>query len=103
MYKYENTIWNCNLQLVEFKEGVEWNTQFQTTNFTVSNPNKPIDKMRYKKGKAIPVTGREAHRVVRRRGSHIFVDKRLTDGGEVISLTHRSPFTPRKISGTHFC
>jgi hypothetical protein len=27
----------------------------------------------------------------------------LTDGGEVVSLTRRPPFTPRKIAGTHFC
>jgi hypothetical protein len=45
----------------------------------------------------------EAHRVVRRRGSHIFLDNRFTDGGEVVSLMRRPPFTPRKIPGTHFC
>jgi hypothetical protein len=33
--------------------------------------------------KAIPVQAVEAHRVVRRRGSHICLDDRLTDGGEV--------------------
>jgi hypothetical protein len=27
----------------------------------------------------------------------------LTDGGEVVSLTHQQPFTPRKIPGTHLC
>jgi hypothetical protein len=32
-----------------------------------------------------------------------FLNNRLTDGGEVVSLTHRPPFTPRKIPGTHFC
>jgi hypothetical protein len=31
------------------------------------------------------------------------LDNRLTDGGEVVSLTCRAPFTPRKIHGTHFC
>jgi hypothetical protein len=36
----------------------------------------------------------KAHRVLRRRGSHIFLDNWLTDGGEVLSLTPRSPFTP---------
>jgi hypothetical protein len=25
------------------------------------------------------------------------------DGGEVVSLMRRPPFTPRKIPGTHFC
>jgi hypothetical protein len=39
----------------------------------------------------------EAHMVVRRRGSHIFLDNRLTDDGEVVSLTSRPPFTPRMI------
>jgi hypothetical protein len=32
-----------------------------------------------------------------------FSDIRLTDGGKVVSPTHRPLFTPRKISGTHFC
>jgi hypothetical protein len=36
------------------------------------------------------------------RLSH-FPDSRLTDGGEVVSLKRRPPFTPRKIPGTHFC
>jgi hypothetical protein len=38
----------------------------------------------------------EAHRVVKRRSPHIFLDNQLTDGDEV-SLTRRPPFTPRKI------
>jgi hypothetical protein len=56
-----------------------------------------------KKGKAIPVTGRggpwgrDTSRL-----SH-FLDNRLTDGGEVFSLTRRPPFTPRKVPATHFC
>jgi hypothetical protein len=32
-----------------------------------------------------------------------FLDNRLTGGGEVVSLTHRPPFTSTKIPGTHFC
>jgi hypothetical protein len=40
----------------------------------------------------------EAHRVVRRRGWHI-----LYTIGDVVSLTCRPPFTPRKIPGIHFC
>jgi hypothetical protein len=28
---------------------------------------------------------------------------KFTDGGEVVSLTSRPPFTSRKIPGTHFC
>jgi hypothetical protein len=45
----------------------------------------------------------ETHRVVRRLGSHIFLENRLTDGDEVVSLMRQLPFTPRKIIGTHFC
>jgi hypothetical protein len=36
----------------------------------------------------------EAHRVVRRRGIHSLLDNRLTDAGEVVSLTRCLPFTP---------
>jgi hypothetical protein len=32
-----------------------------------------------------------------------FLDNRLTDGGEVVSLTRRPPFTHRMIFVTHFC
>jgi hypothetical protein len=32
-----------------------------------------------------------------------FLDNRLTDGGEVVSLTRRSPFKPRKSPATPFC
>jgi hypothetical protein len=32
-----------------------------------------------------------------------FLDNRLTDTGEVLTLTRRPPFTPGKIPGTHFC
>jgi hypothetical protein len=32
-----------------------------------------------------------------------FLDNRLTDGGEVVSLTCRLPFIPRKIPDIHFC
>jgi hypothetical protein len=32
-----------------------------------------------------------------------FLDNRLTNGGEVVSLTLRPPFTLKKIPGTHFC
>jgi hypothetical protein len=45
----------------------------------------------------------EAHTVVRHQGLRIFLDSRLTDGSKAISLMCRSPFTPKKISGTHFC
>jgi hypothetical protein len=40
----------------------------------------------------------EALRVVRRRGSYIVLDSRLTDGGEVVRLTLLPPFDTSKIS-----
>jgi hypothetical protein len=55
------------------------------------------------KNTVILVTGRGDLDFMIRRGSHIFLDTWLTDGGEVVSLTRRPPFTPRKIPGTHFC
>jgi hypothetical protein len=56
-----------------------------------------------KKGKAIPVTGREGpYGCETSRLSH-FLDNLPTDSGEVVSLTRRPSFTPRKIPGTHFC
>jgi hypothetical protein len=53
----------------------------------------------------------EAISVTKRRGlqgcesSRIphFVDNRLTDGGEVVSLMRRPSFTPKEIPVTHFC
>jgi hypothetical protein len=45
---------------------------------------------------------KKAHRVVKRRGFHHFLNNRLTDGGEVVSPTLRPPFTPRVIPGSHF-
>jgi hypothetical protein len=60
------------------------------------------DQREYKIYKAL-LQDVETHRVVRRRGSHIFLDNRLTDGSEGVSFTRRPPFTPRKIPGTHFC
>jgi hypothetical protein len=44
----------------------------------------------------------EKGRVKKVKLSHIFQDNRLTDGGEVVSLTRLPPFTPIKIPGIHF-
>jgi hypothetical protein len=55
------------------------------------------------KWKTIRVTGRGGpYGCETSRLSH-FLDNRLTVGGEVVNLTRRPVFTPRKIPGTHFC
>jgi hypothetical protein len=58
---------------------------------------------RTKKNKAIPVTGREGPQGCETSRLPHFLESRLIDGGEVVSLTRRPPFTPRKIPDTHFC
>jgi hypothetical protein len=50
------------------------------------------------RGKAIPVTGREGPYGCKTLKVPHFLDNRLTDGRKVVSLTHRPPLTPRKIS-----
>jgi hypothetical protein len=55
------------------------------------------------KGKAIPVMGRgDPYGCETSRLLHV-LDNRFTDGGEVINLKHRSPYSPRNIPGIHFC
>jgi hypothetical protein len=48
------------------------------------------------KGKAIPVTGRGNPYSSETSKLPHFLDNRLTDGGEVVSLTRRPPFTPQE-------
>jgi hypothetical protein len=55
------------------------------------------------KREAIPVTGHGGPQRYETSRLPYFLDNRLTDGGEVVSLTRRPPFTTRKIVGTHFC
>jgi hypothetical protein len=55
------------------------------------------------KGKAIPVAGRGGQWSCEMSRLPYFLDSRFTDGGEVVSLTRRPHFTPRKIPGAHFC
>jgi hypothetical protein len=53
-------------------------------------------------GEAIPVTGRGGlYGFTTSRLPH-FLDSRLTDGGEVFSLTRRPPFTPHECSWYSF-
>jgi hypothetical protein len=71
--------------------------------FTVSL-NTITNKITYlKKGKNIPATGRGGPKFCERSRLSHYLDKRLTDGGDVVSLTPRPPFTPRKILATHLC
>jgi hypothetical protein len=56
-----------------------------------------------RKGKAIPLTGRgDSHGFETSKLSH-FLDNRLTDGSEGVSLTRKPSLTLRKSPGTHFC
>jgi hypothetical protein len=48
------------------------------------------------KSKAIPITGREGLQAYAMLRIPHFLDNRLRDGGEVISLTRRQHFTPQK-------
>jgi hypothetical protein len=55
------------------------------------------------KNKAISVTCRGGPGGCETSRLPYFLDNQLTDGGEVVSLTRRPPFTTRKIPDTHFC
>jgi hypothetical protein len=55
------------------------------------------------KVKAILVTGRGGPYSCETSRLPHFLDNLLTDGGEVVNLTRRPPFTLRKILSTHFC
>jgi hypothetical protein len=59
-------------------------------------------KVKKKKGKTIRVTGRRGPYGCESSGLPHFLDNRLTDGGEVVSLTRWPPFTRRNITGPHF-
>jgi hypothetical protein len=53
--------------------------------------------------KAIRVTDREGPWCCETSRFPQFLDTRLTDDGEIISLTLQQYFIPRKIPGIHFC
>jgi hypothetical protein len=55
------------------------------------------------KGKCIPVTLRRGLCGCETSRFPHFLNSRLTDGGEVVSLAHQPPFTPRQIPGIEFC
>jgi hypothetical protein len=56
-----------------------------------------------KKGKGIPVTGCGGPMGCEMLRLPNFLDNRLSNGNEVVSLMHWQPFIPRKIPDTHFC
>jgi hypothetical protein len=53
-------------------------------------------------GKLSPVTGRRDPWFCETSMLPYFLDYRLANEAEVVSLTRRRPFTPRKIPGAHF-
>jgi hypothetical protein len=55
------------------------------------------------KGKIIPATGLGGRQGFETSRLPHFLDNRLRDSGEVVSLTCRPLSNPRKILGTHFC
>jgi hypothetical protein len=55
---------------------------------------KPVTANFTRKGKAIPVTGRGGPQGCETSRLPHFLDNRLTDGGEIVSLTRRPLFTP---------
>jgi hypothetical protein len=60
-------------------------------------------QLRGKKRKAIPATGRGGPLGCGTSRLLHILDNRLTDNGEVVSLTCRSTFAPEMISGAYFC
>jgi hypothetical protein len=56
-----------------------------------------------KRRKAIPVTGSGGLCDCETSRLPPFLDNRLIDGGELVSLTRRLPFTHRKIPDANFC
>jgi hypothetical protein len=63
----------------------------------------PTQKKGNENGNAIRVPGRGRPQGCETSRIPHFLDTRATDDGEIISLTRRPPFTPRKIPGTQFC
>jgi hypothetical protein len=56
-------------------------------------------ELKRKKYKPIPVTGRGGTQGYGTSKVPHFLNSRLKDGSEVVSLTRRQPFAPRKIPG----
>jgi hypothetical protein len=100
IYKPRRFIFRKQLILCNLKEDY--------LSFKAQNPEKMqgfslfAELKKYKKSISIPVTGCGGPYGCEMSRLPHFLDNRLTDG-EVVSLMHWPPFTPRKIPGTHFC
>jgi hypothetical protein len=57
-----------------------------------------VDSVMIRKGKAIPVTGRESPYGCETSKVPHLLDNWLTEGGEVVRLKRRPPFTPQEDS-----
>jgi hypothetical protein len=60
-------------------------------------------KVSAKKYKYIPITGCGGPKGCETSRLPHFLHNQFKDGGEVVSLTRRLLFGPKKIPGTHFC
>jgi hypothetical protein len=78
--------------------------QLWTTAFHLSWTSRRVDLFshEHKKGKAIPVTGREDPQICETSRLPL-LHNRLTVGSKFVSLMPRTSFNHRKISGINFC
>jgi hypothetical protein len=83
-------------------KGRQFPIQLRQWIFSSSNV-KCKKKKKNVEGEFILVTGRGHPYGCETSRLPLFLDNRLTDGGEVVSLMRRPPFKHRKISGTNFC
>jgi hypothetical protein len=97
MYWNSREIWSTNTPALG--GGGNWITGSDSQNII----NRIFNLGGKKKGKAISVRGLGGPSGWETSRLPHFLDNRITDGGEVVSLMSWPPFTPRKIPGTHFC
>jgi hypothetical protein len=76
---------------------------FRSSDFTLSISAFFLSLAIGSKRKSTSVTGRGAPQACETSRLQHFVDNRVTYASEVVRLTRRLPFTPRKIPGIHFC
>jgi hypothetical protein len=79
------------------------NTIIVNTLVTAADVNCNCELLFVKKGKSISVTVCGGPQGCETSSLPHFLDNRLTDCDEVVSLTRRQPFTFRNIPGSHFC